>query len=226
MKKIIIAIDGTSSSGKSSFARKIAQKLGYIYVDTGAMYRAVTLYAMRKGLIAGDGTIDVPGLIAALPGIDMVFRPDGNDLYLNGENVESEIRTIAVSNQVSAVSQIPEVREQLVCIQQRIGAGKGIVMDGRDIGTVVFPGAELKIFMTADPEVRALRRYKELSGQGQKVSLEEIIDNIRKRDQADMTRAVSPLKKAPDALTLDNSRMSINEQMAWVEEKIRHLTQE
>lgn len=227
MKKIIIAIDGTSSSGKSSFARKIAAKLGYVYVDTGAMYRAVTLYAMRSGIISADGNIDVARLIGRLPDAAIEFRPDpeigGNDVYLNGENVEQEIRTIEVSNHVSAVSQIPEVREQLVRMQQRIGAKKGIVMDGRDIGTVVFPDAELKIFMTADPEIRAMRRYKELLGKGQKVSLEEIIENIRKRDLTDTVRAVSPLKKAPDALILDNSRMSIDEQMAWVDEKVRNL---
>lgn len=230
MKRIVIAIDGTSSSGKSSFARKIAAKLGYIYVDTGAMYRAVTLYAMRSGFILADGTIHTAALSAALPDIEIGFKSNpetgGNDIYLNGENVEQEIRTIEVSNQVSAVSQIPAVRERLVCMQQQIGTQKGIVMDGRDIGTVVFPDAELKIFMTADPEVRAMRRYKELLDKGQKVSLEEIIENIRKRDQADMTRAVSPLKKAADALTLDNSRMSIEEQMVWVDEKVRNLTEE
>ena len=229
MKKIVIAIDGTSSSGKSSFARKIAARLGYIYVDTGAMYRTVTLYAMRRGFAAADGTIDDAGLAACLPEAAIEFRTDpetgSNGIFLNGENVEKEIRTIEVSNCVSAVSQIPEVRAQLVRMQQQIGASKGVVMDGRDIGTVVFPEAELKIFMTADPEVRAMRRYKELLGTGQKVSLEEIIANIRKRDLADTTRATSPLKKAPGALTLDNSRMSIEEQMAWVEEKIRHLTE-
>lgn len=228
MKKIVIAIDGTSSSGKSSFARRIAARLGYIFIDTGAMYRAVTLYAMRRGWIAPDGSIDREGLIGGLPEVSIEFRPNpetGNsDIYLNGENVEQAIRTIGVSDHVSAVSQIPEVRAQLVRFQQRIGAEKGVVMDGRDIGTVVFPDAELKLYMTADPEVRATRRYKELSEKGEKVSLEEIIDNIRKRDQADMTRAVSPLKKAPDALTLDNSRMSLDEQMAWVMEKIDKLT--
>ena len=228
MKKIVIAIDGTSSSGKSSFARKIASRLGYVYVDTGAMYRAVTLYAMRHGLIAADGTIDRVKLIDALPQLQIEFRPDpqtgSNDIYLNGENTERQIRSIEVSDRVSAVSQIPEVREQLVCIQQRMGVQKGVVMDGRDIGTVVFPEAELKIFMTADPEVRAMRRYKELVEKGEKVSLEEIMRNIIQRDRADTTREVSPLKKAPDALTLDNSRMSVDEQMAWVVEKIDKLT--
>jgi cytidylate kinase len=229
MKKIVIAIDGTSSSGKSSFARRIAAKLGYVFIDTGAMYRAVTLYAMRRGCIAADGAIDTACLIAGLSSITIEFRPNpvsGNsDIYLNGENVEQPIRTIEVSERVSAVSQIPAVREQLVELQRLIGTEKGVVMDGRDIGTVVFPDAELKLFMTADPEVRAMRRYRELTERGEKVSLEEIVENIRKRDQADMTRAVSPLKKAPDALTLDNSRMSQEEQMVWVMEKINKLTQ-
>ena len=228
MKKIVIAIDGTSSSGKSSFARKIAARLGYVYVDTGAMYRAVTLYTMRRGLIAPDGTIDEAGLTAALPDAHIEFRPDPeagtNDIYLNDKNVEREIRSIDVSDRVSAVSRIPAVRQQLVRMQQRMGERKGIVMDGRDIGTVVFPEAELKLFMTADPEVRAMRRYRELLEKGEKVSLEEIMRNIGERDRADMTRAVSPLKKASDALTLDNSRMSLEEQMAWVAEKIDKLT--
>ena len=227
MKKIVIAIDGTSSSGKSSFARRIASQLGYVFIDTGAMYRAVTLYAMRAGLVDAHGVLDTEGIIATLPEMSIEFRhnpPTGNsDIYLNGENVENAIRSIDVSNNVSAVSQIPEVRAYLVKIQQQIGEQKGVVMDGRDIGTVVFPDAELKLFMTADPEVRAMRRYKELLDRGEKVSLEEIIENIRKRDLADTTRAVSPLKKAPDALTLDNSRMSLEEQMAWVMEKINKL---
>ncbi len=221
-KKIVIAIDGTSSSGKSSFARRIAAKLGYTFIDTGAMYRAVTLYAMRKGFVAADGTIREKELIDSLSDISISFTPQ-NEICLNGENVEGAIRSIEVSGNVSAVSQIPQVREQLVRFQQQIGAGKGVVMDGRDIGTVVFPDAELKLFMTADPEVRAMRRYKELLEQGQKVSLEEVIENIRARDRADTTRTVSPLKKAPDALTLDNSRMSLDEQMAWVTEKINKL---
>ena len=223
MKKIVIAIDGTSSSGKSSFARRIAAQLGYLFIDTGAMYRAVTLYAMRRGWIAADGTVDAKRLVAGLPDISISFLPD-NRICLNGEDVEGAIRTIEVSNRVSAVSQIPEVRTQLVHLQRNIGLKKGVVMDGRDIGTVVFPDAELKIFMTADPEVRAMRRYRELSELGEKVSLEEIVDNIRARDAADMSRAVSPLKKAPDALVLDNSRMSLDEQMAWVMEKIGEQT--
>lgn len=227
MKKIVIAIDGYSSSGKSSFAKRIASQLGYIFIDTGAMYRAVTLYAMQKGLIGKDGKVDAEAVAESLPDINIVFRynsqHEASDIYLNGQNVEKEIRNIEVSNNVSTISQIPEVREQLVRLQQEMGAEKGVVMDGRDIGTVVFPDAELKIFMTADPEVRAMRRYKELLEKGEKVSLEEIIENIRKRDNADITRTVSPLKKAPDALTLDNSRMSVEEQWAWVNEKINKL---
>jgi cytidylate kinase len=218
-KKIVIAIDGTSSSGKSSFARRIAARLGYTFIDTGAMYRAVTLYAMRQRLIAPDGAVDAPRLAAALGEVALSFGPDGG-IRLNGEDVAVEIRSLGVSEHVSAVSQIPEVRSQLVRFQQHIGSEKGVVMDGRDIGTVVFPDAELKIYMTADPEVRAQRRYQELLGQGQSVSLQEITENIRERDRADTTRAVSPLRKAPDALTLDNSRMSLDEQMAWVMEKI------
>jgi cytidylate kinase len=223
MKKIIIAIDGTSSSGKSSFARQIAARLGYTYVDTGAMYRAVALWAMRHGMIADDGTVDDAALNAALPGIGIAFRPATNHVCLDGEDVERQIRTIGVSRHVSAVSRIPAVRQWLVGIQQRIGADKGVVMDGRDIGTVVFPDAELKIFMTADPEVRARRRYNELTAKGEHVSLEEITENIRQRDRADMERPVSPLRMAPDALLLDNSHMSIDEQMTWAEGKIGEL---
>ncbi|MCD8185584.1 MAG: (d)CMP kinase [Rikenellaceae bacterium] len=230
MKKISIAIDGTSSSGKSSFARKIAARLGYRYIDTGAMYRAVTLYARRNGFIHTDSTLDADGLSAQLGSLRMDFLPNRetgrNELYLNGENVEQSIRSMEINEYVSAVSQLPCVREQLVRMQRQIGSAKGVVMDGRDIGTVVLPQAELKIFMTADPEVRAMRRYKELLEKGEKVVLEEILENIRKRDRADTTRKVSPLKKAPDALTLDNSQMNIQEQMAWVEQKIRQLTEE
>jgi len=221
-KRITIAIDGTSSSGKSSFARRIAERLGYTFIDTGAMYRAVTLAAMRRGLVGADGALDTAGLTRALPAISIAFGP-GGVVLLNGEDVSDEIRSIGVSEHVSAVSQIPQVRTQLVSLQQHIGAGGGVVMDGRDIGTVVFPDAELKIFMTADPGVRAARRYRELHDQGHTVSLQEIEQNIRERDRADTTRAVSPLRKAPDALTLDNSRLSLDQQMAWVMEKIDKL---
>ncbi len=215
MKKIIIAVDGYSSGGKSTFAKAVAAKLGYIFIDTGAMYRAVTLYAMRRG-IADDPV----ALVAALPDvhIDFRFNPQTgrSDVYLNGENVEAEIRRIDVSTRVSAVSSIPEVRAKLVAMQQEMGRAKGVVMDGRDIGTVVFPDAELKIFMTADPHVRAERRYKELIAKGERVSMEEIEKNIRERDRQDETREVSPLRRAADAVVLDNSRMTVEEQMDWI----------
>ncbi len=228
MRRIIIAIDGHSGSGKSSFARNIAARYGYIFVDTGAMYRAVTLYAMDRGLISADGTIDAAALVKELPKIHISFKFNesrgASDIYLGGENVEDRIRSIAVSGNVSGVSRIPEVREHLVRLQKEMGRNRGIVMDGRDIGTVVFPDAELKIFMTADPETRAERRFRELSMKGEKVSLREITDNIRKRDNADATREISPLKKAPDALLLDNSRMSMEQQMQWIAGKIDKLT--
>lgn len=220
MKKIIIAVDGYSSGGKSTFAKAVAAKLGYIFIDTGAMYRAVTLYAMRQGLVD-----DAAGLVAALPEVHIDFRFDPaqgrSDVYLNGENVEAEIRRIDVSNRVSAVSSIPEVRAKLVAMQQEMGRAKGIVMDGRDIGTVVFPDAELKIFMTADPAVRAERRYKELLAKGEEVSLEEIERNIRDRDRQDETREVSPLRQAADAVVLDNSHMTVAEQMDWIMDRLR-----
>lgn len=215
MKKIIIAIDGYSSCGKSTFAKAVAAHLGYIFIDTGAMYRAVTLYAMRCGIAD-----DPAALAAALPEVHIDFRFDPqtgrSDVYLNGKNVETEIRRIDVSDRVSTVSRIPEVRAKLVAMQQEMGRAKGIVMDGRDIGTVVFPDAELKIFMTADPQVRAERRYKELAAKGESVSMEEIERNIRERDRLDETREVSPLRRAADAVVLDNSRMTVDEQMTWM----------
>lgn len=221
-KKIIIAIDGYSSCGKSTFAKALAARLGYIFIDTGAMYRAVTLYAMRQGIA------DQPqAVVAALPKIDIAFRfnPESgrSEVYLNGENVEREIRRIDVSNRVSTISSIPEVRAKLVALQQQMGKTRGVVMDGRDIGTVVFPNAELKIFMTADPRVRAERRYKELRAKGEEVSLEEIERNVRERDRQDETRAVSPLRRADDAVVLDNSHMTVEEQMAWFMERFEGL---
>ena len=186
--RIIIAVDGFSSCGKSTFAKAIAARLGYIFIDTGAMYRAVTLYALEHG---------------------------ASDIYVNGDLVEGKIRTIEVSNCVSRVSAIPEVRRKLVAMQQEMGRRRGVVMDGRDIGTVVFPDAELKLFMTADTAVRACRRYKELTGKGMSVTMEEVERTIRERDKADMSRAVSPLRQADDAIVLDNSHMSVDEQMAW-----------
>jgi cytidylate kinase len=222
--KIIIAIDGFSSGGKSTFAKEIAARLGYIFIDTGAMYRAVTLYAIEHGAIA-NGLIDREALVGMLDDIDITFRFNpqrgASDIYVNGNLAEGKIRTIEVSNLVSEVSSIPEVRRKLVAMQQEMGRQRGIVMDGRDIGTVVFPDAELKIFLTADPAVRARRRYDELRAKGDNVSLAEIEKNIRERDIADQTRATSPLRKAADAIELDNSAMTLSQQMDWVMERLR-----
>lgn len=230
MNKIIIAIDGHSSTGKSTVAKAIAKKLGYIYVDTGAMYRAVTLYCMKHGIIDKEGNIDRKKLNDSLEGISIEFRlnPINNlaDTFLNGENVESEIRSIDVASKVSAVSAIPEVRMMLVRRQQAMGTQKGIVMDGRDIGTVVFPDAELKIFMTADPKIRAERRFKELTDKGEKLNFEDVLKNIEERDYLDTHREVSPLRQAEDALILDNTSLSPDEQLAWIEEKVREVSSE
>lgn len=224
--KIIIAIDGYSSCGKSTFAKAIAARLGYIFIDTGAMYRAVTLYALEHGAIR-SGIVDEDEVVRLLKEIQITFRfnPErgASDIYVNGDRVEGKIRTIEVSNCVSAVSAIAEVRAMLVKMQQEMGHRKGVVMDGRDIGTVVFPDAELKIFMTADPKVRAQRRYDELTAKGDKVSLEEIEQNVRDRDYQDMHRAISPLRQAEDAIVLDNSQMTVEEQMTWVMERIAAL---
>lgn len=217
-QKIIIAVDGFSSCGKSTFAKAIAARLGYIFIDTGAMYRAVTLYALENGAIR-SGIVDEEAVVKLLDRIAITFRfnPErgASDIYVNGDRVEGKIRTIEVSNCVSRVSAIPEVRSKLVAMQQQMGQRRGVVMDGRDIGTVVFPDAELKIFMTADPGVRAQRRYDELTAKGQHVTLEEIRRNVSERDRADMSRAVSPLRQADDAVVLDNSHMSVEEQMEW-----------
>ena len=225
-KKIVIAVDGFSSCGKSTFAKEIAARLGYIFIDTGAMYRAVTLCGLRAGVVSARG-IDREGLVALLDRIDISFRFNSergaSDIYVNGECVEREIRSIEVSGCVSAVSSIAEVRSRLVALQQQMGKNKGIVMDGRDIGTVVFPDAELKIFMTADPMVRARRRYDELRAKGEEISMEEVEENIRSRDIADQTRAISPLRKAEDAVVLDNSRMTVADQMEWVLERLRKM---
>ena len=222
-KKIIIALDGFSSCGKSTFAKSIAQRLGYIFIDTGAMYRAVTLYALEHGAIR-SGIVDEEAVVRLLPEMTISFRfnPErgASDIYVNGDRVEGKIRTIEVSNCVSAVSAIAEVRQKLVAMQQEMGRKRGVVMDGRDIGTVVFPDAELKIFMTADPRVRAQRRYDELTAKGDAVSLEEIEQNVRDRDYQDMHRAISPLRQAEDAIVLDNSAMTVEEQMEWVMERI------
>ena len=221
-KKIIIAIDGFSSCGKSTFAKAIAARLGYIFIDTGAMYRAVTLYALEHGAIV-DGKVAEDMVVALLPDVNISFRFNAergaSDAYVNGERVEDKIRSIEVSNMVSHVSSIAQVREKLVAMQQQMGRARGVVMDGRDIGTVVFPDAELKIFMTADAQVRAERRYAELKAKGDNVTMEEILENVISRDKADMTREISPLRQAEDAVVLDNSHMSVEEQMAWFMER-------
>ena len=221
-KKIIIAIDGFSSCGKSTFAKAIAARLGYIFIDTGAMYRAVTLYALEHGAIV-DGKVAEDRVVALLPDVNISFRFNAergaSDAYVNGEKVEDKIRSIEVSNMVSHVSSIAQVREKLVAMQQQMGRARGVVMDGRDIGTVVFPDAELKIFMTAEPQVRAERRYAELKAKGDDVTMEEILENVISRDKADMTREISPLRQAEDAVVLDNSHMSVEEQMAWFMER-------
>jgi len=222
-RKIIIAIDGHSSCGKSTVAKEIARKLNYIFIDTGAMYRAVTLYCLRNNLIE-NGKVNVSELKANLGKIKVSFRfnpgSQHNDIWLNGENVEQEIRLLAVSQNVSPVAAVAEVRHLLVALQQEMGNSKGIVMDGRDIGTVVFPKAELKIFMTAQPDVRAKRRFDELTAKGEKVSFEEIKANIIGRDQYDETREESPLRKADDAIVLDNSYMTREEQLEWILSRI------
>ena len=215
--KIVVAIDGYSSCGKSSMARTLARNIGYIYVDTGAMYRGVTLFALREGLIHGDGTIDEEGLRARLSGLSLTFQRSGEGeepvLYLNGTCVAEEIRSMAVASQVSPIAALPFVRDFLTKEQQAMGHEKGIVMDGRDIGTAVFPKAEMKVFLTADPKIRAERRLKELRAKGDEVTtLEEVLTNLEERDYIDTHRAVAPLKQAPDAVVLDNSFLSIREQ--------------
>ena len=228
-RKIVIAIDGFSSCGKSTFAKAIAARLGYIFIDTGAMYRAVTLYALENGAIR-SGIVDEDAVEALLPQIEITFRFNpqrgASDIYVNGDLAEGRIRSIEVSNCVSGVSSIRAVREKLVAMQQRMGRDRGVVMDGRDIGTVVFPDAELKIFMTADAEVRARRRYAELTANGDNVTLEEIVENVISRDKADMSRAISPLRQADDAIVLDNSYMTVEEQMEWFMERYNAAVEE
>ena len=226
-KKIVIAIDGHSSSGKSTMAKGLAKLLGYIYIDTGAMYRAVTLFTLRNNW-AANGNVDEEKLTGNLDKIKIEFKLNSdtnhNDAFLNGENVEEEIRQLPVSNHVSKVATIAAVREFLVKQQQEMGKNKGVVMDGRDIGTVVFPDAELKFFVTAQPEVRAKRRFDELIAKGQKVDKMAILLNIIERDHIDSTREISPLKKADDALVLDNSDMTPKQQLDWVIEQVNSLT--
>ena len=220
MKKLIIAIDGYSSSGKSTMARDLARRIGYVYVDSGAMYRAVTLYAIEHGMASPEKGVDTKALIAALPDIHISFTPAGTDgkqhTLLNGRDVEKEIRDMQVSSLVSPVAVIPEVRRHLVALQQEYGREKGIVMDGRDIGTTVFPHAEMKVFVNASPEERARRRTHELAEKGEEVSYEDVLKNIRERDHIDTTRKESPLRKADDAVLLDNDNMTIPQQMDWL----------
>ena len=217
-EKIIIAIDGYSSSGKSTMARRLAKEIGYRYIDSGAMYRAVTLYAMRNSMIEADGSVITAALVEALPDIHIDFKVDGDGqlTMLNGEIVENAIRTLEVSNHVSPVAAIPAVRHALVKMQREMGKTKGIVMDGRDIGTVVFPQAEVKVFCNATPERRAERRFKELTAKGADVTYEDVLANVMERDHIDMTRDESPLRCADDAVMLDNSAMTLDEQNEWL----------
>lgn len=220
MKKIIIAIDGHSSCGKSTMAKDLAREIGYIYVDTGAMYRSVTLYAMRNGLFNEDGSIKLDELEASIKDINIGFQLNQEtskpDTYLNDENVEQAIRTMEVSAHVSPIAAVPFVRTALVAQQQKMGEAKGIVMDGRDIGTVVFPNAELKVFVTASAEVRARRRYDELCAKGMEVNFADILKNVEERDYIDSHRETSPLRQADDAIVLDNSNVTIAEQKEWL----------
>ncbi len=231
MKKITIAIDGFSSTGKSTLAKQLAQKLQYVYVDSGAMYRAVALYVLEHKLIAVK-VLDKATLIDHLPRINLAFRYNeslkASEIYLNGVNVNTAIRSMEVSNTVSTVATVPEVRQQLVALQQHMGKAKGIVMDGRDIGSVVFPDAELKLFMTASADKRAQRRFEELKRSGIEVTYEAVLDNITSRDHLDSTRKDSPLFKVNDAIEIDNSNMSLDEQfekvLALVNSKLQSIT--
>ena len=227
MRKITIAIDGYSSCGKSTMAKQLAKKLGYIYVDTGAMYRSVTLYALRKGFFTADGAVDADALKAEMDNISITFKVNAQtgqpDAYLNGELVEGEIRTLEVSNHVSPIAALPFVREAMVAIQRGMGLAKGVVMDGRDIGTTVFPDAELKIFVTASPEVRAQRRYDELKAKGADADYDAVVMKVQERDYVDTHREVSPLRKADDVVVLDNSEMTIAQQDQWLMEEYHRV---
>ena len=227
MNKITIAIDGHSSCGKSTMAKDLAREIGYVYIDTGAMYRAVTLFCLQNGLIQ-DEKIDTEELRKRMNDISITFQLNPTtgkpDTYLNGVCVEDKIRTLEVSSKVSYVAALDFVREAMVDLQRLMGEAKGVIMDGRDIGTVVFPNAELKVFVTASDEIRAQRRYDELIAKGEKCNIEDIIANIRERDRIDSTRAVSPLRKAEDAIILDNSNMTIAEQKAWLMAQFQRVT--
>jgi cytidylate kinase len=228
MKKITIAIDGHSSCGKSTMAKDLARRVGYIYVDTGAMYRSVTLYALRHHLFNDDGSVNTAALQQQMADIHISFRLNAEtgrpDTYLNGECVEQLIRSIEVSSHVSPIAAVPFVRTALVAQQQLMGRDKGVVMDGRDIGTVVFPDAELKIFVTASAEVRARRRYDELQQKGMPADYADILKNVQERDYIDSHREVSPLRQADDALLLDNSHMTIDEQNEWLMQRFTERT--
>lgn len=229
MKKIVIAIDGFSSCGKSTMAKALARSINYLYFDSGAMYRAVAFYCMQNGIIA-DGKIDTERLRAAMSDIKITFAADeetkNSVTYLNGVNVESEIRSLEVSQHVSRVAALDFVRTALIEQQREMGKAKGIVMDGRDIGTTVFPDAELKIFVTASAEVRARRRYDELTARGSNPNYEEILANVIERDHLDQTREISPLRKADDALLLDNSNMTIEGQLQWLCEQYKNIAEQ
>ncbi|MDE5648277.1 MAG: (d)CMP kinase [Muribaculaceae bacterium] len=224
---IIIAIDGYSSTGKSTMAKWLASEAGYRYIDSGAMYRAVTLYALRNGMIDTDKHVDTTRLIEALPGLTIDFCREGQrqQTLLNGEDVEEEIRKMEVSSRVSVIAAIPEVRHRLVAMQRALGEEGGIVMDGRDIGTTVFPQARMKVFVTSSAEVRAERRYKELLEKGEDVAYDDVLANVIERDHIDETREESPLRKADDALLLDNSYMSRDEQNKWLMETFRRVSE-
>ena len=228
MKNIIIAIDGFSSSGKSTMAKALARKIGYRYIDSGAMYRAVTLWAIENGLIGSDGTADETAVAAGLSDvkIDFAVTPDGQHTILDGRDVEKEIRIMGVSAHVSTIAAIAAVRRDLVARQQQFGREKGIVMDGRDIGTTVFPDAELKIFVNASAETRAMRRFEELKAKGEDTDYEDVLANVRHRDHIDMTRAESPLRRADDAVDLDNSHMTVQEQDEWLLARFRKAAED
>ncbi len=228
MRKIVIAIDGFSSNGKSTMAKSLAKEIGYIYIDSGAMYRAVTLYCIQHNLFKGN-ELDESALHNEIQNIKIEFHLNKTtgmpETYLNGENVESAIRTMEVSSKVSQVSAIAFVRHAMVALQQKMGKAKGLVMDGRDIGTVVFPDAEMKVFVTADAEIRAKRRFDELRSKGDtRTTFEEVLENLKSRDYMDQTRVESPLVKADDAILLDNSYMTIDEQMQWLLNKFKQIT--
>jgi cytidylate kinase len=228
MKKIIIAIDGFSSSGKSTLAKDLAEKTGYMYIDTGAMYRALALHALNKGLV-DKNNINEDLLESELKNIHIEFKhnqlTNHQDVWLNSRNVEGEIRNIEVATLASQVATLAFVRKKLVAIQQDMGRQKGIIMDGRDVGTVIFPNAELKIFVTADPDVRAKRRFEELIAKGENTTFDDVLRSVNQRDHLDTTRSESPLRRAPDAILLDNSNINRNEQILWAYQQFLKIIQ-